>query len=54
MTWRDENSKKKKPINIWDVNIDNIVILKLGETKANSKYLTGYLDSYKIISFDIG
>ena len=33
--WRDKNSKKKiwdaaiKPINIWDVNIDNIVISKL-------------------------
>ena len=34
----------KKPINIWDVNIDNIVISKLIETKTNSKYLIGYLD----------
>ena len=34
----------KKPIDIWDVNVDNIVVLKLVETKTNSKYLTGYLD----------
>ena len=33
--------KKKK--DIWDVNIDNLVVIsKLAET--NSKYLTGYLD----------
>ena len=31
----------KKPIKIWDVNVDNIVISKLIETKTNSKYLTG-------------
>ena len=37
----------KKPINIWDVNVDNIVVSKLVETKANSKYLIEYLDSYK-------
>ena len=35
---------QKKPIYIWDVNIDNIVILKLIEAKTNSKYLIGYLD----------
>ena len=34
----------KKPIQIWDVNVDNIVISKLIETKANSKYLIGFLD----------
>ena len=27
-----------------DVIIDSVVILKLVETKTNSKYLTGYLD----------
>ena len=27
-----------------DVVIDSVVILKLVETKTNSKYLTGYLD----------
>ena len=31
----------KKPIKIWDVNVDNMVILKLIETKTNSKYLIG-------------
>ena len=30
--------------NIWDVNIDNIVIWKLVKTKTNSKYLTWCLD----------
>ena len=34
----------KKPIKIWDVNVDNIVISKLFKTKTNSKYLIGYLD----------
>ena len=34
----------KTPINIWDVNVDNVVIWKLVETKTNSKYLIGYLD----------
>ena len=31
----------KRPINIWDVNVDNIVISKLIETKTSSKYLIG-------------
>ena len=31
----------KKSIKIWDVNVDNIVISKLIETKTNSKYLIG-------------
>ena len=29
----------EKPIKIWDVNVDNIVVSKLVETKPNSKYL---------------
>ena len=33
-----------KPTYMWDVNVDNIVISKLIEKKANSKYLVGYLD----------
>ena len=33
----------KKPIKIWDVYVDNIVISKLIERKNNSKYLIGYL-----------
>ena len=43
----------EKTVNIWDVNVDNIVISKLVETKTNSKCLIGYLDSYKNISFGI-
>ena len=29
----------KRPMKIWDVNVDNIVISKLVKTKTNSKYL---------------
>ena len=36
----------RKPITIWDVNVNNIVISKLARTKPNSKYLVGYLDKY--------
>ena len=45
-----KKKKKKKnygannPIKIWDVNVDNIIISKLAETKINFKYLIGYLD----------
>ena len=31
----------KKSIKIWDIDVDNIVISKLVETKTNSKYLIG-------------
>ena len=31
-----------KPTNIWNINIDNIVISKLIKTKTNSKYFVGY------------
>ena len=34
----------KKTINIWDVNVDNIVISKLVKSKINFNYLIGYLD----------
>ena len=34
---------QKKPMKIWDVNFDKIVISKLIETKPNSKYLIEYL-----------
>ena len=34
----------KGPVQIWNVNVDNIVISKLIKTKANYKYLIGYLD----------
>ena len=47
--WRDKNNKRKvlcrkKIMNIWQANIDNIVISKLIKAKTNSKYLIGYLD----------
>ena len=35
---------QKKPIKIWDVNVNNIVITKLVKTKTNSKYSIWYLD----------
>ena len=35
---------QKKTIKIWNVNVVNIVIQKLIETKTNYKYLTGYSD----------
>ena len=35
---------QEKPITIWDVNVDNIVISKLIKRKTNSKYLIGHLD----------
>ena len=31
----------KNLIKIWDVNVDNIVVSKVIETKTNSKYLIG-------------
>ena len=32
---------QKKPVEIWDVNVENIVISKLLKTKTNSKYFIG-------------
>ena len=37
----------KKPIKVWDGNVDNIVISKLVETKNNVKYLNDYLDDVR-------
>ena len=34
----------KKPIKIWNVNVEKIIISKLAETKTNSEYSIGYLD----------
>ena len=34
----------QKNIKIWHVDVNNIVISKLVETKTNFKYLIGYLD----------
>ena len=43
----------KKPVKIFDVNVDNIVISKLIEAKTNSKHLIGIkLESYNTINFD--
>ena len=55
---RERNSKRtfyavKKPIKIWNGNVDNIVISELVKTKTNSKSLIGIkLDKYRTISFD--
>ena len=35
---------QKRPIKIWDINVDNIVISELVKTKTKSQYLIGYLD----------
>ena len=35
---------QKKPIKLWDVNVENIFFPKVVKTKTNSKYLIGYLD----------
>ena len=35
---------QKRPIKVWDVNVDNIVIAKLVKTKTNSKYCIRNLD----------
>ena len=41
---KEEFHGAKKLINIWDVNVGNVVISNLIETRNNSKYLVGYLD----------
>ena len=41
---KEECYGAKKPMKIWDANVDNIVISKLVETKNNSNYLIEYLD----------
>ena len=38
---KDKFYAAKKPIKIWDVNVDNIVISKLVKTKTNFKYVIG-------------
>ena len=38
----------KKSTKSWDVDVNNIAILKLAKTKPNSKYLIGYLDDVKM------
>ena len=34
----------KKPIKIWDINVDNLFISKSVKTRTNNKYFIGYLD----------
>ena len=41
---KEEFHVAQKPLNIWDANVDNILISNLTEIKNNSKYLIGYLD----------
>ena len=40
----------KKPIKIWDVNVNNIVVSKLVKTKTNLKYLIGIIFDKEIKS----
>ena len=39
---KEELYGAKKPIKIWDLNVDNIFITKLVQTKNNCKYFIGY------------
>ena len=39
-----KKKQQKKTIKIRDINVDNVVVSKLIETKTNSKYLIGCLD----------
>ena len=40
---KEEFYGAKRPVKIWDVNIDNTVVLKLVKTKNKSKNLIGYV-----------
>ena len=44
---KEEFYGAQKPLKISDVNVDNIVISKLVETKNNSKYLIECLDEVR-------
>ena len=37
----------------WNIDVNNTVILKLIETKTNSKYLVGYLDVMRSYVLDV-
>ena len=41
---KEEFQCVKNPIKIWDVDVDNMVISTLIETKIEFKYFSGYLD----------
>ena len=42
---KEKFNATEKPIKILDINVGGIVISKLIEAKANSKYLIGYFDN---------
>ena len=42
---KEELDGTKKPINVWDPNVDNIVTSMLVKRKTNSNYMIGYLDN---------
>ena len=46
---KQEFHDAKKPIKIWDIKVDDIVISKLVETKINSKYLTEDLGEVEVV-----
>ena len=41
---KEKSHAAKRPTKIWNINVDNIIISKLVQTKTNSKYLIEYLD----------
>ena len=41
---KEEFYGAKKPIKVWDIDVDNIFISKFVELKTNSKYSIEYLD----------
>ena len=43
----------KNIMKFWDIDVNNIVILNLIETKTNSKYLVGYLDVMRSYVLDV-
>lgn len=50
---KDEFYGAKRPMKIWEVNVDNIVILELVETSNASKVFNWMFICYKTVSFDI-
>ena len=43
----------KNIMKFWDIDVNTIVILKLTETKTNSKYLVGYLHVMRPYVLDV-
>ena len=43
----------KNIVKFWNIDVNNTVILKLIETKTNSKYLVGYLDVMRSYVLDV-